>query len=117
MASSNTYFIDVNSNYRDMNRYPNPCDFGITFQTNQSTRIHDDRCGVDSFYRQSVGPGFWATTNLVPNASDVVPQALNNPTIIAKEGYGLLPKNIDAEPSFCNGSLYGPRPWRACARG
>ena len=73
-----------------------------TFQLNQFTRVHDDRCGVDSFYRQSVGPGFWATTNLVPSASVVVPQALDNPTIIAKEGYGLLPKNIDSDSILRN---------------
>jgi hypothetical protein len=73
-----------------------------TFQINQFTRVHDDRCGVDSFYRQSVGPGFWATTNLVPNAATVIPQALDNPTIIAKEGYGLLPKNIDNDSILRN---------------
>lgn len=59
--SSNTYFIDVNSNYRDMNRYPNPCDFGITFQTNQSTGNFSNGLPVDnnSFYNKgSIDPDF-----------------------------------------------------------
>jgi hypothetical protein len=61
MASSNTYFIDVNSNYRDVNRYPNPCDFGITFQTNQSTGNFSNGLPVDnnSFYNKgSIDPDF-----------------------------------------------------------
>jgi hypothetical protein len=73
-----------------------------SFQVNQFTRVHDDRCGIDSSYRQSVGPGFWALTNLVPDPSMTVPQALDNPTVIAKEGYGLLAKNIDTDSILRN---------------
>ena len=73
-----------------------------SFQVNQFTRVHDDRCGIDSSYRQSVGPGFWALTNLVPDPSRTVPQALDNPTVIAKEGYGLLAKNIDTDSILRN---------------
>jgi hypothetical protein len=73
-----------------------------TFQVNQFTRVHDDSCGVDAFYRQSVGPGFYRTMNLVPQANDVVPKALDNPTIIAKEGYGLTPASIDKDSILRN---------------
>jgi hypothetical protein len=73
-----------------------------SFQVNQFTRVHDDRCGIDSSYRQSVGPGFWALTNLVPDPLSTVPQALDNPTVIAKEGYGLLAKNIDTDSILRN---------------
>ena len=73
-----------------------------SFQVNQFTRVHDDRCGIDSSYRQSVGPGFWALTNLIPDPSTTVPQALDNPTVIAKEGYGLLAKNIDTDSILRN---------------
>jgi len=61
MASSNTYFIDVNSNYRDINRYPNPCDFGVTFQTNLSTGNFSNGLPADnnSFYNKgSIDPDF-----------------------------------------------------------
>lgn len=73
-----------------------------TFQLNQFTRVHDDQCGIDAFYRQSVGPGFYMMTNLVPQAANVVPQALDNPTIIAKEGYGVIPTSIDHESVLRN---------------
>ena len=48
-----------------------------TFEVNQFTRVHDDKCGVDSFYRQSAGPGMWALTNLVPSSDSVIPKSLN----------------------------------------
>lgn len=89
------------------------------FQVNQFTRVHDDQCGIDAFYRQSVGPGFYHLTNLVQAPSDVLPKAHDNPTIIAKEGYGIVPSNIDKESILRNHAvLTGPQrcPIRAQTR-
>ena len=30
-TSSNSYFLNVNTYFRDVDRYTNPCDFGISF--------------------------------------------------------------------------------------
>ena len=70
MASSNTYFIDVNSNYRDVNRYPNPCDFGVTFQTNLSTGNFSNGLPADnnSFYNKgSIDPDFLNKDIIIEN--------------------------------------------------
>jgi len=61
---NNTYYIDVNSNYRDINKYPNPCDFGITFQNNQSTGNFSDGLPFDNNYfynKGSLDPDFLNT--------------------------------------------------------
>ena len=73
-----------------------------TFEVNQFTRVHDDKCGVDSFYRQSAGPGMWALTNLVPPSDSVIPQSLGNPTIIASEGYGINPNRVNDDSILRN---------------
>ena len=38
----------------------------------------------------------------MPAPANVIPQALDNPTIIAKEGYGVKPKTIDNESILRN---------------
>ena len=38
MTSTNrTFFIDINSEFRDTAQFPNPCDFALTFKTNTET--------------------------------------------------------------------------------
>jgi hypothetical protein len=53
------------------------------FIVNKFTRVNDDVCSYNHEYRESVGPGRYLTTNLVPDRSKVLPQALANPTITA----------------------------------
>ena len=44
-------------------------------EINRLTHTRDDACGLDQYYTQSVGPGKYTTTNLVPSAKDVNPLA------------------------------------------
>jgi hypothetical protein len=75
---------------------------------NRLTHTKDDACGIQQYFRQSVGPGSYAVTNLVPQARDVNPLAVQNLLIYPREGYGSNNKSIDAEsilknqPEFSN---------------
>jgi hypothetical protein len=72
------------------------------FKINGFTRERDDVCSYNHEYRESVGPGRYITTNLVPNKTSVIPQALSNPTVIAAEGFGIDQQNIDSDSSIRN---------------
>jgi hypothetical protein len=61
---SSTYYLDINSSYRDTSKYPNPCDFGITFKTNYSTG--------------SYSQGLPAYSNSFYNSSSIDPDFVNN---------------------------------------
>ena len=52
------------------------------------THSRDDLCGIQSYYSQSIGPGRYITTNLVPKASGVNPLAVEQLLIYPREGYG-----------------------------
>ena len=72
------------------------------FRVNAFTREHDDACSYNHEYRESVGPGRYASTNLVPDRASTVPQALANPTIIASEGFGFDQQEIDNDSMLRN---------------
>jgi hypothetical protein len=72
------------------------------FKVNAFTRENDDVCSYNHEYRESVGPGRYAVTNLIPERSTVVPQALSNPTVIAAEGFGFDQKEIDTDSVMRN---------------
>jgi hypothetical protein len=72
------------------------------FKVNGFTRERDDVCSYNNEYRESVGPGRYAVTNLVPNRATTVPQALSNPTVIAAEGYGIDQTDIDSDSVLRN---------------
>lgn len=72
------------------------------FKVNAFTREHDDVCSYNHIYRESVGPGKYAVTNLVPDRAAVLPQALSNPTVIAAEGFGFDMKGIDDDSVLRN---------------
>jgi hypothetical protein len=42
---------------------------------NRLTKTRDDLCGIQQYYSQSVGPGKYTTTYLVPDARRVNPLA------------------------------------------
>lgn len=73
-----------------------------SFKINQFTRSHDDDCGVDSYYKQSVGPGAYLLTNLTPKPNDVQPIAHASPTVMAKEGYGTNVQRINDDSQLRN---------------
>jgi hypothetical protein len=71
-------------------------------QINRLTHTRDDLCGIDSYYKQSVGPGAYYTTNLVPDAKKVNPMSVDQLLIYPQEGYGLNNKAIDVDSVLRN---------------
>lgn len=64
---------------------------------NRMTHARDDLCGIQSYYSQSIGPGRYITTNLVPRASGVNPLAVEQLLVYPREGYGYNNAQIDAD--------------------
>lgn len=73
-----------------------------SFELNRMTHARDDLCGIQSYYAQSVGPGRYITTNLVPTASGVNPVAVDQLLIYPREGYGLNNNYVDADSFMRN---------------
>jgi len=71
-------------------------------EINRLTHSRDDLCGIQSFYAQSVGPGRYMTTNLVPKATGVNPMAVDQLLIYPREGYGYNNASIDADSILRN---------------
>ena len=71
-------------------------------ELNRLTHTKDDACGIQQYFRQSVGPGAYTTTNLVPSAKDVNPLAVNNLLIYPRDGYGSNNMQIDSESILKN---------------
>jgi hypothetical protein len=60
-TNTTTYYVDVNSNYRNLEQYPNPADFGVTFTTFSATGSFPQGLPLnsESFYQQaSIDPDF-----------------------------------------------------------
>jgi hypothetical protein len=72
------------------------------FQINRSTHTKDDNCGIEQYYKQSLANGAYYTTNLVPNAREVNPLAIDNLMVFQREGYGYNNKAIDADSVLRN---------------
>ena len=68
--SNPTYNIDINSNFRDVDKYPNPCDFAVSFKTNTSTGTYSygDPIGNMFFNQCSIDPDFIDNKFKVENA-------------------------------------------------
>ena len=73
-----------------------------SWNINRMTHARDDQCGIQSYYSQSVGPGRYITTNLVPRASGVNPAASDQLLIYPREGYGYNNAAIDADSAIRN---------------
>jgi hypothetical protein len=71
-------------------------------QLNRLTHTRDDACGIASYFHQSVGPGAYATTNLVPDARKVNPLAVEQLLVYPREGFGVNNKSIDADSILRN---------------
>lgn len=72
------------------------------FQINRSTHTKDDNCGIEQYFKQSLAAGAYYTTNLVPNAREVNPLAVDNLVVYPREGYGYNNKAIDADSVLRN---------------
>jgi hypothetical protein len=71
-------------------------------QLNRLTHTNDDSCGIEQYYKQSVGPGAYTTTNLVPDAREVNPMAAKELLVYAREGFGANNRQIDSESVLKN---------------
>jgi hypothetical protein len=74
-------------------------------EINRLSSTKDDLCGVQQYYKQSVGPGRYVTTNLVPKATGVNPMAADQLLIYPREGYGYNNAAIDADSILRNQSV------------
>jgi hypothetical protein len=72
------------------------------FQINRSTHTKDDNCGIEQYFKQSLAAGAYYTTNLVPNAREVNPLAIDNLIVYPREGFGLNNHSIDADSVLRN---------------
>jgi hypothetical protein len=66
------------------------------------THTKDDLCGIQQYTKQSVGPGKYATLNLVPDAKKVNPLSVESTMLYPREGFGGNNKSIDAESVLKN---------------
>ena len=71
-------------------------------EINRLTHTKDDACGIQQYFRQSVGPGAYTTTNLVPSAKEVNPLAVSNLLVYPRDGYGSNNMQIDSESILKN---------------
>lgn len=73
-----------------------------SWSINRMTHARDDACGIQSYYAQSVGPGRYVTTNLVPAATGVNPVSVDQLLVYPREGYGWNNAAIDADSVIRN---------------
>ena len=71
-------------------------------QINRLSKTKDDVCGIEQYYKQSVSAGAYYTTNLVPDAREVNPMAVQELVMYAREGFGANNKQIDSESVLKN---------------
>ena len=60
-TTSNNYFLNIDTYYRDVGKYPNPCDFGISFNRfdGTGTFVQGDPLNSSSFFEQaSIDPDY-----------------------------------------------------------
>jgi hypothetical protein len=60
-TTSNNYFLNIDTYYRDVGKYPNPCDFGISFNRfdGTGTFVQGDPINSTSFFEQvSIDPDY-----------------------------------------------------------
>ena len=71
-------------------------------QLNRLTHTRDDSCGLQQYFKQSVGPGQYVTTNLVQDAKEVNPLAVQEYMLYPREGFGLNNASIDSDSVLRN---------------
>lgn len=72
------------------------------FQIQQFTRIRDDPCDQSVQNKESVAPGSYQMTNLVPASSDAFNIAYQQPAMLAAAGYGWSAAQINADSVLRN---------------
>lgn len=71
-------------------------------ELNRMTSVKDDTCAINQYYKQSTGPGSYATTYLVPDAKKVNPLAVESLLIYPRDGFGLNNASINSDSVLRN---------------
>ena len=71
-------------------------------EINRLTHTKDDLCGIQTYFKQSVGPGRYSTTNLVPDAGTVNSLSVESQLLYPVEGFGFNNKRIDDDSVLRN---------------
>ena len=71
-------------------------------EINRLTHTKDDLCGIQTYFKQSVGPGRYATTYLVPDATKVNSLSVESQMLYPVEGFGMNNKKIDDDSVMRN---------------
>jgi len=71
-------------------------------EINRLTHTKDDLCGIQTYFKQSVGPGRYSTTNLVPDAGKVNSLSVESQLLYPVEGFGFNNKRIDDDSVLRN---------------
>ena len=74
----------------------------MAFQIQQITRVRDDPCDVTVQNKESVGPGSYQLSNMVPKPAQVAQLAYTQPVIPIREGYGWSRNSIDVDSTMRN---------------
>ncbi len=85
MSSTNTYYVNVDSRYRDTEKYPDSTDFAVTFQRFQGTGTFAQGLPLnsDSFFEQgSIDPDFDNDNLQIVNGTITTYNRVNDDTIV-----------------------------------
>jgi hypothetical protein len=75
------------------------------FQIQQFTRVHDDPCDQVVQNKESLGPGAYTMTNLVPAASEAYGAAYQQPAVPAAPGFGWSATSIQVDSLLRNHAI------------
>jgi hypothetical protein len=76
-----------------------------SFQIQQFTRVWDDPCDQTVQNRESLGPGLYTMTNLVPAPAVAFGTAFTQPAIPAAAGYGWNAATVDVDSTLRNHAM------------
>jgi hypothetical protein len=81
-----------------------------SFQIQQFTRVRDDLCDQVVQNKESMGPGSYNVTNLVPPTSEAYGVAYEQPAMPAAPGYGWSAAEINADSILRNHAIHANSP-------
>ena len=103
--STNNYFLNVNTYFRDVDKYPNPCDFGISFNkfTGTGTFVQGAPLNPSSFFQQcSIDPDFGDDDLRLINATINNINRTDTEVVVS----GLFDLTLDFQIKYKNTTLY-----------
>jgi hypothetical protein len=104
-STTNNYFLNVNTYFRDINKYPNPCDFGINFSRFDATGTFVQGLpeNVNSLFQQiSIDPDYLDNNLQFVNAT-INQQSRTTTTLLVS---GLFDFTLDFKINYLNTNIY-----------